>query len=173
MPLLTALEATWGPGTRPQTDSWSGCCRDPCSGTHRVRVVKRLRHACAQCIVTRSLRSMLVAHVCDKRRLGLHPFVMHTHLKLQGIIKSASSKIIHRLKHTNHAWSQICLHTQVCLSTWMAHVSLRWYGACQHIHIPVYIYVCVFIFVRTHMHVYHDMHVCIWVCVYACMNSWL
>ncbi len=33
MPILTAVEVTWGCGTRLQAASWSGCYRDVCSGT--------------------------------------------------------------------------------------------------------------------------------------------
>ncbi len=42
---LTASEATSGPGTPPQTASWSDCFPDPCAGTGRVRVVTEQCHA--------------------------------------------------------------------------------------------------------------------------------
>ncbi len=78
--------------------------------THRVRVARWLPHTrtCAQCIMTRSLRSMLVTHVCDEGHIFVPAVYLHIHTWSLYIYVYENSLI---WTHSTLTTSWSCIHT--------------------------------------------------------------
>ncbi len=135
-------------------------------------------HTHVQCIMTRSLRSMLVAHVCDERHIHVPAVYFNTYIKLQANLQ------LHQVNKYTHLHTNI--HTLMMNmpghSNLLDHVEgacvISLMCICENIFKPVYTNICIRVWLFTrrciwlprcmHMGLCVRMHECEYICMYVC-----
>jgi hypothetical protein len=187
--LLTAFEATWGPGTRPQAASWSDCCGEPCSGTHThnthlVSVVTQLAASRVRAVHRDALSQWHACKngwcqpSCKPHTAFMHARNIHVH--------DTSTRLCdgwHHHASTPHTHTCVCVsiptHQHGCMHT---HQYVCVYFS-EHVHVCRYVLIMHILLNMAHAYINMHMNICmhmnsevclevivnVCVCAYVCV----